>query len=238
MDNTGVIQTLSISQENAIAFLFMIDMVKDDPNILQKMADAGVNVGSSSRIVEASPLLLNAIRRGLGYKAACAYAGIAYQTFLNWRQAGEDELTRLENSNVKPDATKIGQVIFVKQLQEAKGQGEFTLADVIYNAAVGGGKVTNIRTVQTLIDGQVVKEEVTVSENEISPDWKAAALLLERRNKGWQRKQSTEITGADGGPIKSVSMGLNLNGMSPDELDNIIHNLIASTSGDADPQSD
>jgi hypothetical protein len=51
--------------------------------------------------------------------------------------------------------------------------------------------------------------------------WQAAAWFLERRNKKWSNR--TEITGADGGPVQTVTV---------EDVDEKIRNLIAASEAD------
>jgi hypothetical protein len=49
----------------------------------------------------------------------------------------------------------------------------------------------------------VTKEEVTISKTTL-PNWRAAAFILERRHPDrWTKKIRTEVSGPDGGPVKT-----------------------------------
>jgi hypothetical protein len=61
---------------------------------------------------------------------------------------------------------------------------------------------------------------VAVIRQAMSEDWRAAVSYLERRHPGrWRRQSSTELTGKDGGPIKTSSEHhLDLTSLTDDEL--------------------
>lgn len=214
-------------------------LIAKNPQMLAANANTSQNIAAPHKMAEAKPALLSAIRRGMGFKASCRLAKISYQTFQNWRKRGEEELKRMELvGDDYPSALELPYVMFYQDLEEAIGQGEFAMADVIQQAAMGGASVVETRTVQVVENGHVVKEVTTTTEKVLHPDWKAAESVLSRRHDGWQRKQSTEITGPGGGPVASISAGIDLSGYTSEELDALINNLQASIGSGATIQSE
>lgn len=139
--------------------------------------------------------ILVAVRRGMSYKAAAAVAGITYQTLYNWEQRGKEEIKRVLQAGGRARTRSAEEpfVHFYIDLQKARSQGEFTLADIIREAAEGGGEIKETKVVQVMVAGQVIKETNTTITKQFPPDWRAAAFMLERRF-GWtQRSQNLNI---------------------------------------------
>lgn len=60
---------------------------------------------------------------------------------------------------------------------------------------------------------------IAVIRAAMKDQWQAAAWMLERRNpKDWGRKDRTELTGRDGGPVQHVDV----TGMSDEELQKLV----------------
>jgi hypothetical protein len=61
---------------------------------------------------------------------------------------------------------------------------------------------------------------VAILRRAMTGDWRAALAYLERRHPArWRRHQSTELTGKDGGPIRTEhGSGLDLSKLSDEEL--------------------
>ena len=61
---------------------------------------------------------------------------------------------------------------------------------------------------------------VAIVRRAMAEDWRAAVAYLERRHAGrWRRQQTTELTGKDGGPIRThSSSGLDLTRLTDEEL--------------------
>ena len=61
---------------------------------------------------------------------------------------------------------------------------------------------------------------VAIVRRAMGDDWRAAVAYLERRYPArWRRRQTTELTGPDGGPIRThSSSGLDLSKLSDEEL--------------------
>lgn len=117
------------------------------------------------------------IRLGMIYKRAALAAGISPSTFYSWKARGEEE-TSSEYSE------------FLETLKKAEAEGEARHLTLIEDAAKGGGQSTETREV--FKKGELV-ERITVSKP-ITPQWQAAAWLLERRYPNrWARYSKIEV---------------------------------------------
>lgn len=149
-----------------------------------------------------------AIRRGLGYEPAARMAGIRYSTLRNWINRAEAELERLKKPRTRPKTSETPYLEFLDELQRAEAEGENTNADIIGEAARGGQTVTKSEKYQKRVwdknsQGFVVVEETETTKTETAtPDWRAAAFILERRHPDrWGRQVKTEISGPGGKPV-------------------------------------
>jgi transposase-like protein len=77
----------------------------------------------SSFTEEKASRVIEAVRRGLPYKHAAAYAGISYSTLNRWRIEGRDE-------DGLPEFRE-----FWKQLEQAAGEASLRMIDAIEEAA-------------------------------------------------------------------------------------------------------
>lgn len=136
-------------------------------------------------------IICRAIRAGMTYERAAEAGGIHYDTFTTWRQQGEADLSAGKDTIFSA---------FSAAVQKAEIDGELKNAEVVFKAAKGGMKITETKTVTKATirkneDGKeervagVADEETTVIVKTASPDWKAAAFILERRHGArWGRK--------------------------------------------------
>lgn len=122
-------------------------------------------------------LILVGVRLGLTYEDAARAAGICEATFYNWTSRGKK--------------ARRGKFLeFFESLTRAKGGAQLTLAKQIHDAAKGGQMLKETRTT-THPDGSV---ETVVIERQIPADWRAAALILERRYpETWGRRDSLKV---------------------------------------------
>ena len=122
-------------------------------------------------------LILVGIRLGLTYEDAAQAAGLHRSTFHRWVAKGKS-------------AQRGKFCDFCDALERANAEAQLTLAKLIHDAARGGQPITETRTV-TRADGSV---ETTVTEKAASPDWRAAALILERRFPDqWGRRDALKV---------------------------------------------
>jgi hypothetical protein len=139
-----------------------------------------------------------AIRMGATYELACKFAGISYQTFRNWITRAEAELQRRDNPNVK-EGTK----------QWVDEQPYVELFDALQKAE-GDAAV-----------GWLAKIEKAANDG----NWQAAAWKLERRYPADYNRNRTEVTGADGGSIRTQQTNVNIAAESAHDASNILKQL-------------
>ena len=142
-------------------------------------------------------VLINQIRMGLHQRAACDISGVSKSTLHKWTLDGS-RLKAQQTQGKLPDPTddQLALINFSDRLAKAYADAEADRVAIIRNAAEGGHKITRTTT-RRLPNGQ---EEVTVVEDELRPEWTAAAWYLERVFPERYRRR-TEITGADGVPL-------------------------------------
>lgn len=169
-------------------------------------------MGAPTKLVAAMPDLLNGIQQGLSYVDACALANITYKSFSRWRKRGQDTLDAYElaletnpDARIHPDEQMY--VDFVHHLRKAEAAGKVLLANAIKRSAMGNGTFRKTITVQHIKDGQVVAESSKEIVEEIPPDWRAAAWVLER--KGYDK------------PQLNLDLGQLLDHLDDDELERI-----------------
>ncbi len=66
--------------------------------------------------------LVQAISVGATYKDACAYAGISYQTFLNWKKRAQRSETQEDEFDDEPEETTDRFVEFFDRIKRAQGE--------------------------------------------------------------------------------------------------------------------
>ena len=122
-------------------------------------------------------LILVGIRLGLKYEEAAQAAGICEATFYNWINRGKQ--------------AKSGKFLgFLESLKRSNAEAQMVTAKIVHDAAKGGKEIIETRTV-TRADGS---QEITVTEKVALPDWRAAALILERRfSESWGRRDSLKV---------------------------------------------
>jgi transposase len=87
-----------------------------------------------------------------------------------------------------------------------------------------------------LAEAEAEVHAVALVRRAMSDDWRAALAYLERRHPGrWRKHTSTELTGANGGPIRHQQQ-LDLSQLSDEEL-TIVQQIYAraSTAGEQEP---
>ena len=74
--------------------------------------------------------ILTAIRKGAPYEIACNYAGLCYQTFLNWKAIAEDEKVPeyVEFFEVLKEAEGHTALIWLDKIDKAMNEGQWTAA--------------------------------------------------------------------------------------------------------------
>lgn len=143
--------------------------------------------------------LAEATRTGLKGKFVADIAGVTQRTLNRWKQAGTEELDRLENNpeaEPNPDLTGVVQLVQRIKADRARFVQENLL--LIRRAATEGRQVKTVT--RTDKNGRTVTERTET----IGGLWTAAAWLLERGETaefGRQIRQ-LEVTGADGGPVQ------------------------------------
>lgn len=144
-------------------------------------------------------LLLQALREANTRNAACARAGITFETFNQW---SKDEEKLLPAALTLPEIIE-GQgsveypegMPFIEAVEQAEGEAEDGLVSRIRKAALDSAKVTEHYD----RNGQLMRR---IEEY----DWRAGAWLLEHNpmsRKKWIAPKVAEVSGPDGGPIKT-----------------------------------
>lgn len=81
------------------------------------------------------------------------------------------------------------------------------------------GSYAEFREAVLLAEAEAEVHAVAVMRRAMPQDWRAAITYLERRYPArWRRRQLTELTGADGGPIQTSHAALDLSKLSDEEL--------------------
>jgi len=89
---------------------------------------------------------------------------------------------------------------FSATIKVAKQHADGEIIDSLFARAKGGIKIKEITVIQNP-DGTTRKE---IKEKEMPPDVTAQKFwLMNRDPKTWRERQSQEITGKDGGPVKT-----------------------------------
>lgn len=170
--------------------------------------------GPAPKIHEAQDVILAAIRRGTSYESAAQSAGVSYRTLRRWLKRGEDELERVaERRGRRVKKREAAYVAFHQKFQQAKAQGELSLADVILTAAEGGDVIRETSITEIVRDGQVVEKRTAKTERTKAQDWRAAAFMLERRH-GWTNRQENldieiDLADLDEDELERVATGEN-----------------------------
>lgn len=84
---------------------------------------------------EVEERLVHAISVGATFKDACPYAGISYQTFLNWRKRAQKALEQAEEGDEEPEEMTDRFVEFFDRIKKAQGEAAVGLLTTINKAA-------------------------------------------------------------------------------------------------------
>lgn len=79
--------------------------------------------------------LVHAISVGASYKDACAYAGISYQTFLNWKKRAQRIVEQAEDSDDELEELTDQFVEFFERIKRAQGEAAVGWLTTINKAA-------------------------------------------------------------------------------------------------------
>ena len=159
--------------------------------------------GAPSKILEEitpgsthADVLIDKLRMGLHQKAACDLAGLNRSTLHKWTLTGA-RLKALRTQGKLPNPTdeEAGLIDFANRVERAYADAEADRMAIIRNAAEGGRTLT--KTTTRTSGG---KTEVTVTEEEMRPEWTAAAWYLERVHPARYARR-VEVTGAGGEPL-------------------------------------
>lgn len=124
-----------------------------------------------------------------------ASAGISAVTLNTWRKEGGLARGKIARGE-KVTANERRYAEFLVALEKAEAEAVDSRLGIIEKCAAGGW--TRTKTVTKIRDGQVV-ESVTTEET-ATPEWTAAAWLLERRRPA-DFGRRVEVTGAGGTPL-------------------------------------
>lgn len=134
---------------------------------------------------ERADRILQAVRAGNYLRTAAEYAGVGKTTLYRWLERADD-----------PQETDPRYAHFRDALEQARAEAEARIVATVIKGIVGGSVVRETR--RTLPNG-TVEEDRQVSP----PDPRTGLEFLSRFNAAhWGRRQSLEVTGADGGPIQ------------------------------------
>lgn len=117
--------------------------------------------------------LIDALKTGCYVEDAASYVGISRATVFAWMDRGLKERNRLQAfPDAEPDEKETPYLNFLDAVETARAAAQLRAVAQIQKAAADG-------------------------------TWQAAAWYLERSApKKWGRKEHTEITGAEGGPLR------------------------------------
>lgn len=140
----------------------------------KKQTTAPRKTGRKSLLTpELQERILDALKTGCYLEDAAAYVGIGYSTIFSWLDRGTKERNRLHAfPDSEPDTNETPYLEFLEAVETARAAAHLRAVAQIQKAAADG-------------------------------TWQAAAWYLERSApKKWGRKDHTEITGAEGGPVR------------------------------------
>ena len=142
--------------------------------------------------------ICTAIQGGNYIETASAFAGIGKTALYEWLKRGGAELARVAKSaRLRVLASELIYVEFTNAVEEALAQSELHDVLIIQRAASG---------YDVLVTKEVLDKDGNVhvlSTNSHEFDWRASAWRLERKFPDrWGRRERTELSGPDGGPIQ------------------------------------
>lgn len=149
--------------------------------------------------------LITAVAEGDFLTVACALHGLHYDTVRKWVELGTAEIerrttgitaTQRREHGIPSQASQEPYVAFFASYARARVEAEHRHRRNVERIAMGGQVVEEREEVAP--DGS----KVTIRKMSIG-DWRASAFYLERvAPTRWGRRQSIEVTGADGGPVQ------------------------------------
>lgn len=146
-----------------------------------------------ARQMAARRAVIAALRTGATRSAASAAGQISRETFYQWLADDVNENTpyRVE---IDGEATE-ERITFPDAVRRAEDEAEFRYAATLRKAA------TEAEVIDTYDRAGNLIRRVT------KYDWKAAAWWLERRRKeSWRPPAQVEVSGPDGGPVKTETV--------------------------------
>lgn len=138
------------------------------------------------------------------WEDAAATVGVDARTIREWRRTGATARARIATWNPVRDAAKpitgneYALADFVNRLEQAEAKVHAAHLGVITNASKGG--LTEVRVVETVVDGKVVSKVTTTITK--PPVWQASAWMLQSRRSDLYRRRF-EFTGPNGEALGS-----------------------------------
>jgi hypothetical protein len=154
---------------------------------------------------ELTEQIADIVRAGDYLTTACALTGTVYVTAQSWLERGATETERRaagltaaqrREHDLPSAASQQPYVDFLGAITRARAEAESRHVRNVERIAMGG-QVTELRE-EVAPDGtKVTTKKVSIG------DWRASMAYLERVNtQRWGRRQTVEVTGADGGPVQ------------------------------------
>jgi len=152
--------------------------------------------------------IVKSLKNGHWIETACSLAGISEAIFYKWRSRGEEELKLITDqldAGVEDPEVNEDELIYVEFLEAVRGA-----------------------------DAEAENSAVLAVQSAFSKkdkDWRAAMTFLERRfHKRWQKRDRTELTGPDGGPVGTVSANIDTSSMDADEATKMYLDMVKNVS--------
>lgn len=139
------------------------------------------------------------IRGGASVSAACQACGITQTTYYRWRQLGERD-------------DRPWQRQFTQLVDRAQGEYTSALETGLGNVGTNGRRKRFYKYVQ-VTDPQTGTPHLvrTLDREVVEDDPSTAMAILERRHPSeWAKRDRLEVSGPDGGPIETLSVGVSI----------------------------